>query len=339
MSFGLAAFWRRAFSGTWVFRGRGFSGCGSGRRSGDSRVVSPMRVFPFLLVAACAHVPSPSPSESPSPSPSESPSPSPSPSAPSPASVERATITLAPRPDLAHHFEAAGFTGTFVAWQGGASEGVCVGACDERLPSASTFKIPHALLALELGVLEGPEHLLVWDGEPRTFESWNHDHTLRTAIRDSVVWYFQRLAPFIGRARMQAGLERFAFGNATIGERLDAFWLDGTLRISPREQVAFWHRLHEDAFGVRSDTRDAVLAMTELARRGGAVMRGKTGWYRLEGEPNVGWLVGCVQSQDRTCFATVIRAGDPFDQSAFMAARHTVTDAILRELGVDVPRD
>jgi beta-lactamase class D len=300
--------------------------------------MSPMRPLVLLFVAACAHASSVEPSPA-----AESREAEPgveSRGAPSrrPDRVPD-PVTLVTRPDLARHFEAVGFTGGFVAWRDGASEGVCVGECDERRPSASTFKVPHALLALELVVLDGPEHLLPWDGETRSFESWNRDHTLRTAIRDSVVWYFQRLAPFIGRPRMQAGLERFAFGNATIGERLDAFWLDGTLRISPREQVVFWHRLHDDAFDVRPEAREAVLAMTELARRGEVVMRGKTGWYRVEGESNVGWLVGCVQSQERTCFATAIRADDPVDQSAFMAARHTVTDALLRELGVEVPRD
>lgn len=255
-----------------------------------------------------------------------------------------APAQLTARPDLAHHFSATGYEGSFAAWRADGSGGVCVGDCESRRPAASTFKIPHALLALELGVLGGPEHELAWDGEARAFESWNRDHTLRTAIRDSVVWYFRRLAPFIGRARMQAGLERFAFGNARIGEALDAFWLDGTLRISPREQVAFWHRLHEDAFDVRPEARAAVLDMATLARDDPRVLRGKTGWFRLDGSPaNVGWLVGCVDERTdrdaRVCFATVLEVDDPTDHAAFLRARHSLSATLLSELGVTVPSD
>lgn len=263
-----------------------------------------------------------------------------------PARPADAIVELTPRPELAHHFTDAGYDGSFAAWRTDGSLAVCVGDCETRRPAASTFKIPHALLALELGVLDGPEHVLAWDGQTRSFASWNRDHTLRTAIRDSAVWYFQRLAPFVGRDRMQAGLERFAFGNATIGEALDAFWLDGTLRVSPREQVAFWHRLHGDAFDVRPEARDAVLDMTVLARDEERVLRGKTGWFRLDGSrlegtaANVGWLVGCVEEHarpdERVCFATVIEVDSP-DDAVFMRARHSLSATLLGELGVTVP--
>src|SRR5262245_19777510 len=50
--------------------------------------------------------------------------------------------------------------------------------CGERLTPASTFKIPHALAALDSGVLTGPDHVFKWDGQPRSFEAWRRDHTL-----------------------------------------------------------------------------------------------------------------------------------------------------------------
>ena len=45
---------------------------------------------------------------------------------------------------------------------------------------------------------------------------------------------------------MQARLSRLGYGNADISSGLDSFWLGGSLRISPREQVALLARL---AFG------------------------------------------------------------------------------------------
>src|SRR5262245_22593498 len=75
--------------------------------------------------------------------------------------------------------------------------------CAERLSPCSTFKIPNALVGLETGVLSGAEHEFNWDGVRRERAELNHDHTLRTAIRDSVVWYFQRVAAGVGDQRMR----------------------------------------------------------------------------------------------------------------------------------------
>ena len=49
---------------------------------------------------------------------------------------------------------------------------------------ASTFKIPHALIALETGVVaDVDKEVIRWDGVPREIEEWNRDHTLRSAMR------------------------------------------------------------------------------------------------------------------------------------------------------------
>src|SRR5882672_11274171 len=58
--------------------------------------------------------------------------------------------------------------------------------CAERLTPASTFKIPHALAALDAGVVSGPDHVFKWDGVPCAYESWRRDHTLASAMRNSV---------------------------------------------------------------------------------------------------------------------------------------------------------
>lgn len=286
-----------------------------------------MRIVPVLILVACVPRPAPPPTTASSESlePSE-----PVPQARAPR--------LIPRPEWRTHFDDVGFEGSFAAWTVGAEQGVCVGDCETRLPPASTFKVPHALIALDLGVLEGPEELKRWDGTEREFEVWNADHTLASAIRDSVVWYFQAVARDIGVTRMEAALERIDYGNARVGEPIDMIWLNGTLRISPSEQVAWWHRLHEGAFGIDRGHVDEVLSMTELARAGDVVLRGKSGWYREAGETDRGWLVGCVDGPERTCFATVIAADEPFDQAAFRQARHDLSRALLGEMGVEVPR-
>ena len=87
-------------------------------------------------------------------------------------------------------------------------------ACDTRLTPASTFKVPHALAALDAGVIDGADTTFKYNGAPVSYESWRRDHTLASAMRNSVVWYFQRLAELLGPAREREYLRRFDYGNA-----------------------------------------------------------------------------------------------------------------------------
>src|SRR5262245_20985444 len=67
-------------------------------------------------------------------------------------------------------------------------------ACDEHLPPASTFKIPHTIIALDTGARSGLDDFEKWDGKNYGLDIWNRDQTLRTALLHSVVWYYQRTA-------------------------------------------------------------------------------------------------------------------------------------------------
>ena len=87
-------------------------------------------------------------------------------------------------------------------------------ACDTRVTPASTFKVPHALAALDSGAIDGADTTSKYNGAPVAYESWRRDHTLASAMRNSVVWYFQRLAELLGPAREREYLRRFDYGNA-----------------------------------------------------------------------------------------------------------------------------
>ncbi len=86
-------------------------------------------------------------------------------------------------------------------------------ACRTRITPASTFKVPHALAALDSGVISGPDDKLAYDGSGQWPESARRDHTLASAMQNSVVWYFQRIAQRLGPDREQAYLKRLIYGN------------------------------------------------------------------------------------------------------------------------------
>ena len=121
------------------------------------------------------------------------------------------------------------------------------GDCEEATNPASTFKVPHALFALQTGVVTGPDETVKWDGSDQYFDVWERDHTLRSAIYHSVVWYFQRTARAIGEEKMTELLRAIDYGNADPSSAIDRFWLGGgSLQVTGHQQLEFMRRLVAD---------------------------------------------------------------------------------------------
>nr|WP_276604778.1 penicillin-binding transpeptidase domain-containing protein [Nannocystis sp. RBIL2] len=198
---------------------------------------------------------------------------------------------------------------------------------------ASTFKIPNALIGLERGVLAGADATLKWDGVERGGSpEWDRDHDLGSALRDSTVWFFQEVARRIGAEAMRASLVAFAYGNADIGGGIDRFWLQGALRISPREQVEFMSRLHRRALPVAREHMALVEHMLTRAQAPGWSWRGKTGLTAHEGRA-VGWLVGLTERRGTTwAYALMLRAPEA-EVERLMPVRAELARALLIHYG------
>jgi len=153
--------------------------------------------------------------------------------------------------------------------------------CSTPLAPASTFKIPHALVALETGVVT-PTSIEKWDGTryPRQ-PKWNRNHTVISALRPSVLWVFQRIAPRIGAARMAQWLTRFGYGNQDTSGPIAEYWTNGRLTISPAAQLEFVRRVYRDELPVRVEYTRAV--REGLQQRPGT-MENSLGVHRLDGD-------------------------------------------------------
>jgi beta-lactamase class D len=201
-------------------------------------------------------------------------------------------------------------------------------ACRTRITPASTFKVPHALAALDAGVLSGPDEVIAYDGTAQWAESWRRDHTLASAMRHSVVWFFQRIAERLGANREREYLKRFSYGNMDSTSGLTTFWLGGSLQVTPEEQQTFWINLYEGRFDVSPRAMEAVKAILmqpagvvvtasgEQAFGGpwpaGAVVSAKTGSATDRSGRGVRWLAGHVARGGRSWVfvSGVIGAGD-----------------------------
>jgi beta-lactamase class D len=188
--------------------------------------------------------------------------------------------------------------------------------CSTRVTPASTFKIPHALAALDAGVVSGPDAILRYDGAPAAFDVWRRDHTLATAMRYSVVWYFQRVARLLGVEREQLYLRRFEYGNEDPSSGPESFWIGGSLLISPDEQEGFLVRLYADALPVSKEAMQIVrsilvqppgLVVNALGEHPfalpwpeDAVLSAKTGSSDDDHGRSVRWLVGHIERKARS---------------------------------------
>lgn len=207
--------------------------------------------------------------------------------------------------------------------------------CEQPFVPASTFKIPNSIIGLETGVIPNADFELPWDGVERPIPAWNHDHTLRTALRDSAVWYYQELARRVGKDRMQVWLHKLAYGNEQSGDRIDRFWLDGPLAVRPVEQLEFLRRLARKRLPISARTRDIVLEITQLGELDGKILRGKTGWAQPHQPNEIGWFVGFTTSvsgsgvESYRYVAVLLFKTDP--EVDFLPLRRLVAEQALRD--------
>ncbi len=178
---------------------------------------------------------------------------------------------------------------------------------NERQVPWSTFKIPNFMIALEAGAIDDPQALVAWDESrypSQSFwpESWRQAQSLRTAFRRSVVWYFRDLAQAVGGERYRRDLVQLGYGNANAPDGNDRFWLDGSLQISPREQIDFLARLleREPLFSARHLVLLEEVSL--LDQIGTCRLHGKTGSGAVGEDFDglfEGWLVGWVSCDKR----------------------------------------
>ncbi len=132
--------------------------------------------------------------------------------------------------------------------------------------------------------------------------NWSRDHTLRSALRHGVAWYFQEMARRTGPDRMARFVERFAYGNRDTAGPIDRFWLDGPLTISAEEQVGFLERFYRGRLGLSDRTTSLARDVLVLQKTEQYTLSGKTGTARLPSEGLLGWFVGYLEREGQVHF-------------------------------------
>ena len=198
---------------------------------------------------------------------------------------------------------------------------------------ASTFKICNSLIGLETGVIENENFVIHWDSVKRRIPNWNQDQDLKSAYKNSTVWYYQELARRVGGEKMKYWLDKSNYGNADTSGGIDKFWLTGGLKITPARQIDFLKRLNENSLPFSKRSMDIVKKIMIAKDTSDYVVRVKTGWGEQE-NTNIGWFVGYVEKgKDVYYFATCIQTKD-YENINFAKARIDITYLILDELKI-----
>jgi beta-lactamase class D len=234
------------------------------------------------------------------------------------------------KPELEKYFQ--GFTGAFVLNSLKNDQYIRYNPqrCAERFLPASTFKILNSLIGLETGVIPDENYVIKWDGTKYPSPAWNQDHSLKTAIQNSVVWYYQELARRVGKEKMQHYINVVGYGNKDISGNIDSFWLDGAIRISADEQIELLKQLYQDDLPLSQRSMKIVKEILLLEKTNTYQLSGKTGSGQM-GARSIGWFVGYVEEKgDVYFFATNIE--DSSEAANGLKAKEISLD-ILRGLG------
>ena len=235
--------------------------------------------------------------------------------------------------DLSGYF--AGLNGTFVLLDAASGRYVRYNAdrANQRFAPCSTFKIPHTAILLESKAARDPAHTLKYDASFNQPATWARDFDLRSAFKASALWYYQQMALKLGLESEQRFLQQFRYGNADASGGLQApFWVDGSLRISPNEQVEFLRAFYEEQIGLSQRTtrltKEIMLAEETPAWR----LSAKTGACRPDGEETSNWYVGYVEKNENVFYFAIQLGASEYGRA--YEERIPITRRILTDLGI-----
>lgn len=255
---------------------------------------------------------------------------------PPPPSPVVPSATTEIRDDLRALYDPLHVTGSFIGYDAGKDRWTFIDSAQADVGTlpASTFKIFSSLYGLESGVIADTGFVIPWDGTDHGRPALNQDLSLRGAYDVSAYWYHREIARRAGPAVLKHWLDTVGYGNADTSGGFDRCWVEGGLRITPREQIAFLQRLQRSELPFSARSTDLVRTMMVREDTLGHVLRAKTGWAQ-DASGDMGWFVGWVEAPGKGpyFFANRIFNTDT-SNTAFGEARKTIALDVLRAQGM-----
>lgn len=196
---------------------------------------------------------------------------------------------------LGTYFDSAGVKGSFALFNNGTGDFTIYNLeryKDSVYSPASTFKVIHAMIALETGVVSDEKMTIQLDSAV----------TMEQAFKQSIVPYFQEVARRIGKDTMQLWLDSLKYGNHTIGKSIDSFWLNNTIKITPDEQLGIMKRLFFNQLPFQKRTHEIVKRLMLQESNANYQLSYKTGLTYKENGDQLAWVVGWIEENKHPYF-------------------------------------
>lgn len=224
---------------------------------------------------------------------------------------------------------------TYVVYQKALSE--------KRSSPCSTFKIFSTYVGLDTGVIQMNDSVRKWNGTAYWYEPWNRDMGLPDAFRQSCVWYYRQVIDDIGQPVMQAYIDEMNYGNRDISDwqgdlnegeplaELKGFWLESSLKISPKEQIQVLRRIMEHPEKGELANTLKLLMLTRDDAATGLKVYGKTGFGRVDGKNTDAWFVGLYEKNGKTAYFA-LRLDDPDNPRATSDKAKAIALSIIDDM-------
>lgn len=181
-----------------------------------------------------------------------------------------------------------------------------------RRSPCSTFKIISSLTALENGIVNLEHSVRKWSGEVFWRESWNKDIDFKEAFRESCVWYYREVIDETGRELIQEELDRLSYGNRDISDwegrlntnnnnrALTGFWIESSLKISPKEQTQVMERIFGQNSVYSDETKNTLkeVMLLQDEKKTDCNIYGKTGMGVADGTAVDAWFTGFAEKEN-----------------------------------------
>lgn len=201
---------------------------------------------------------------------------------------------------------------------------------DSAFLPASTFKIVNALIGIKTGKIFDEKMVIPWDGVTRPIAEWNKDLTMEQAFKVSAVPYFQEVARRIGKDTMQRWLDSLKYGNRKIS-RIDTFWLDNSLRITPDEELGLVKKLYFDQLPFDKRSQRIVRQVMLQEDNANYKLSYKTGWGHKPDGKSLGWVVGWIEENKHAYFFVLnLEGAADMDMTK---VRMDILKGILKKMG------
>lgn len=212
--------------------------------------------------------------------------------------------------DLEEYFK--GYEGSFVLLDENDDRYYIYNRLKSKKPMSpcSTFKIIISLIGLENGILKDENTELKWNGNEYPIQPWNKDHTLASAIRYSVNWYFENVIQAIGEKAMKDKIELIDYGNNDISGGMTKFWIQSSLKISPIEQVNMLKEIYNNEIPFDRKNIDTVKNVLRISKSKDSILSGKTGTGAVNNKAINGWFIGYIEKDGSVYFFAVNIEGE-----------------------------